>query len=292
VGTLNSSVAQQTQPILNTAKIAQVSPANTNPTLTKGADLANPKRPYANYFRTCTTDAVQGPFAAQYLLGQGIKKVATIHDKKTYGQGLVDAFTVEFKKGGGEIVAAETVGENDKDFATVISKIKPSAPGAIYYGGEYPTAGPLSQQMKAQGLTVPLMGGDGIFDPKYIELAGATANTDLATSVGAPTESTEAGKKFLEQYKAAGYAEPAAAYGGYAYDAAKAIIEAAKTSLKDAKDVKSARDAELTALGKVSFDGVTGKVAFDEFGDTTSKILTVYKVDGGKWMASKTDTFK
>jgi len=62
VGTLNSSVAQQTQPILNTAKIAQVSPANTNPTLTKGADLANPKRPYANYFRTCTTDAVQGPF--------------------------------------------------------------------------------------------------------------------------------------------------------------------------------------------------------------------------------------
>ncbi|HRC65777.1 MAG TPA: branched-chain amino acid ABC transporter substrate-binding protein, partial [Dermatophilaceae bacterium] len=73
---------------------------------------------------------------------------------------------------------------------------------------------------------------------------------------------------------------------------AKAIIEAAKTALKDAKDVKSARTAELTALGKVSFDGVTGKVAFDEFGDTTSKVLTVYKVDGGKWIAAKTDTFK
>ena len=73
---------------------------------------------------------------------------------------------------------------------------------------------------------------------------------------------------------------------------AEAIIEAAKTALKDAKDVKSARTAELTALGKVSFDGVTGKVAFDEFGDTTSKVLTVYKVDGGKWIAAKTDTFK
>jgi branched-chain amino acid transport system substrate-binding protein len=96
--------------------------------------------------------------------------------------------------------------------------------------------------MKAQGLNVPLMGGDGIFDPKYIELAGATATGDLATSVGAPTDSTDAGKKFLDQYKAAGYPEPAAAYGGYAYDAAKAIIEGAKTSLKDAKDVKSARD--------------------------------------------------
>ena len=292
VGTLNSSVAQQTQPVLDAAKIAQVSPANTNPTLTQGADAAAKKRPYANYFRTCTTDAVQGPFAAQFLIGQGIKKVATIHDKKTYGQGLVDAFTVEFKKGGGEVVAAETIGENDKDFSTVISKIKPSAPGAIYYGGEYPQAGPLSQQMKAQGLSIPLMGGDGIFDPKYIELAGATATGDLATSVGAPTESTEAGKKFLDQYKAAGFAEPAAAYGGYAYDAAKAIIEGAKSSLKDAKDVKSARAATLAAIGKVSFDGVTGKVAFDEFGDTTSKILTVYKVDAGKWAPSKTDTFK
>ena len=292
VGTLNSSVAQSTVPVLAAANIAQVSPANTNPSLTQGADAAAKKRPYANYFRTCTTDAVQGPFAAQYLLSVGIKSVATIHDKKTYGQGLVDAFTAEFTKGGGTVVAAETIGEQDKDFSAVISKIKPSAPAAIYYGGEYPTAGPLSQQMKAQGLTIPLMGGDGIFDPKYIELAGATANTDLATSVGAPTESTEAGKKFLEQYKAAGYAEPAAAYGGYAYDAAKAIIEAAKTALKDAKDVKSARTAELTALGKVSFDGVTGKVAFDEFGDTTSKVLTVYKVDGGKWIAAKTDTFK
>ena len=95
-----------------------------------------------------------------------------------------------------------------------------------------------------------------------------------------------------DRYKAAGYPEPAAAYGGYAYDAAKAIIEGAKGSLKDAKDVKSARDATLTSIGKVSFDGVTGKVAFDEFGDTTSKILTVYKVDAGKWAPSKTDTFK
>jgi branched-chain amino acid transport system substrate-binding protein len=292
VGTLNSSVAQQTMPVLAAASIAQVSPANTNPTLTQGADAAAKKRPYPNYFRTCTTDAVQGPFAAQYLLAAGIKSVATIHDKKTYGQGLVDAFTAEFKKGGGTVVAAETIGENDKDFSSVISKIKPAAPAAIYYGGEYPQAGPLSQQMKSQGLSVPLMGGDGIYDPKYVELAGATANGDLSTSVGAPTESTEAGRKFLDQYKAAGFAEPAAAYGGYAYDAAKAIIEAAKTALKDAKDVKSARAAELTALGKVSFDGVTGKVAFDEFGDTTSKILTVYKVDGGKWIASKTDTFK
>ena len=85
-----------------------------------------------------------------------------------------------------------------------MSKVAPSKPQAVYYGGEYPQAGPLSQQMKSAGLNVPLMGGDGIYDPKYIQLAGATSNGDLATSVGAPTESTEAGKKFLADYKAAG----------------------------------------------------------------------------------------
>ena len=292
VGNLNSSVSQQTQPVFSAAKITQISPANTNPSLTKGADTASPKRAYPTYFRTCTTDAVQGPFAAQYLISKGIMKVATIHDKKTYGQGLVDAFSAEFKKGGGTIVAAETINPDESNYQAVVSKVAPSAPQAVYYGGEFPQAGPLSQQMKNAGLNVPLMGGDGIFDPKYIDLAGANATNDLATSVGAPTDSSPAGKKFLSEYQAAGYADPSAAYGGYSYDAATAIITAMKSSLASASDVKSAREATTTAVGKVKFDGVTGKVAFDQFGDTTSKILTVYKVTGGKWVADKTDEFK
>ena len=292
VGNLNSSVSQQTQPVFSSAKITQISPANTNPSLTKGADAASPKRAYPTYFRTCTTDAVQGPFAAQYLISKGIMKVATIHDKKTYGQGLVDAFSAEFKKGGGTIVAAETINPDESNYQAVVSKVAPSAPQAVYYGGEFPQAGPLSQQMKNAGLNVPLMGGDGIFDPKYIELAGANATNDLSTSVGAPTDSTPAGKKFLSEYQAAGYADPSAAYGGYSYDAATAIITAMKASLASASDVKSAREATTAAVGKVRFDGVTGKVAFDEFGDTTSKILTVYKVTGGKWAPDKTDEFK
>ena len=292
VGNLNSSVSQQTQPIFAAAKITQISPANTNPTLTIGADPASPKRAYPTYFRTCTTDAVQGPFAARYLIAQGIKNVATIHDKKAYGQGLVDAFTTEFKKGGGTITAAETINPDESNYQAVVSKVAPSSPQAVYYGGEYPQAGPLSQQMKAAGLNVPLMGGDGIYDPKYIQLAGATSNGDLATSVGAPTDATEAGKKFLSQYQAAGYAEPSAAYGGYSFDAANAIIQALKTSLASASDVKSAREATTAAVGKISFDGVTGKVAFDQYGDSTSKVLTVYKVDAGKWAAAKTDEFK
>jgi len=294
VGNLNSSVSQSTQPVLATAKIVQVSPANTNPSLTQGANFATaPVRTYATYFRTCTTDAVQGPFAARYLFQTAhITKVATINDKKVYGQGLVAAFTKEFKALGGIITDAETVNPDESNFQAVISKVKPTSPNAVYYGGEYPIAGPLSQQMKAAGLNVPLMGGDGIYDPKYVALAGTTANGDLATSVGAPTDSLAAGKKFLADYAAAGYKDPAAAYGAYSFDAANAIINALKVSLKGAADVASVRQATIDAVGKVNFAGVTGPVAFDKFGDSISRVLTVYKVESLKWVPVQTGAFK
>ncbi|UUZ43610.2 branched-chain amino acid ABC transporter substrate-binding protein [Janibacter limosus] len=294
VGTLNSSVAGPVQPILDKAKITMVSPANTNPTLTRGAKPADaPERVYDSYFRTCTTDAIQGPFAARYLYEKaGIKELATVHDKKTYGRGLVDAFSAEYKKLGGKIVAAETINPDEDKFSAVVSSLKAKKPKAVYYGGEYPQAAPLSQQMKAGGPDVPLMGGDGIFSPEFIKLAGKDAAGDLATSVGAPTASLDAGKKFLDDYEAAGYSDPAEAYGAYSYDAATAIIEAMKVSLKDAETVEDARRGTIDAMKDVSFDGVTGKVAFDEYGDTTTRILTVYEVKGGARKDVNTEEFK
>src|SRR5262245_6743709 len=219
VGTLNSSVSQSVQPVLAAAKITQVSPANTNPSLTQGANWkTSPARTYPTYFRTCTTDAIQGPFAARYMFEKaGIKKVATIHDKKAYGQGLVGTFTDEFTKLGGQVVAAQTINPDDVNYQAVISKVKPSGPAAVYYGGEYPQAGPLSQQMKAAGLNVPLMGGDGIFDPKYIGLAGKNSAGDLETSVDTHTDTLDSAKKFVSDYNAAGYKDPYAAYGGYSF---------------------------------------------------------------------------
>ena len=172
----------------------------------------------------------------------------------------------------------------------MITKVKATSPDAVYYGGEYPQAGPLSKQAAAAGLNVPVMGGDGIYDPKFIELGGRDG--DLATSVGAPVDTLESAKAFVEAYKAAGFSEPYAAYGAYSYDAANAIINALKVSLASASDAKSARQATITAMADVSFDGATGKVAFDKFGDSVSRVLTVYKVDGGAWKAEKTGELK
>ena len=292
VGTLNSGVAQAVQPILQAASIAMVSPANTNPALTKGADLAAPKRTYANYFRVCTTDDVQGPFAAQYLFESGVKKLAVINDKKPYGQGLAMAVAKKFKELGGEVVAEETVNKDEDNFSTVIDLIKGKSPEAVYFGTEFQLAGPMSQQMKSKGLNVPLMGGDGIFDAKFIELAGSTANGDLATSVGAPIETLASGKSYLDAYTKAAYKDGYSAYGAYAYDAANAIIASLKTSLASAASADAARAGTVTGLSSVSFDGATGKVGFDQYGDAVAKVLTVYTVDNLKWVAKKTGELK
>jgi branched-chain amino acid transport system substrate-binding protein len=295
VGTLNSSVAQTVIPVLDKSNIVQVSPANTNPSLTQGANFATaPARPNKNYFRVCTTDSVQGPFAAQYMYNTAkFTKVATVSDQKTYGAGLVAAFTAEFKKLGGTIVTAQTVNPDDKKFPGVISKVAQAKPQAVYYGGEFPQAGPLSNQMKAAGLNVPLMGGDGIFDPNYIKLAGAKSDGDLATSVGAPVESLDSAKQFVTDYAAGGYKDPYGAYGAYAYDAANAIINALKTSLsgKDKVD-DSVRQATIQAMSSVSFAGATGDVGFDQYGDAKAKLLTVYKVTSGAWAPEKTGTLQ
>ncbi len=293
IGTLNSSVAQNVQPVLADKNIAQVSPANTNPTLTRGESFLDaPKRQFDTYFRVCATDDVQGPFAANYLVNKaGKKKVAIITDGKTYGDGLAAEFKKQLETLGGTVVAQEKVGEKDTDFSGVIAKVLPSAPEVVYYGGEYPAAGPLSKQMKDAGLNVPVFGGDGIFDGKFIELGGKEG--DLATSVGAPTESLDSAKAFIQAYEAKNYSEEYSAYGAFSYDSANALIGALATTLGDSGTWgEDQREKLLENLGKYSESGATGDVEFDEYGDSTNKLLTVYQVTGGKWNPAETGTFE
>jgi branched-chain amino acid transport system substrate-binding protein len=296
VGPLNSSVAESMQKVFDDAKLVEVSPANTNPALTQGTKWngGEKARPYKSYFRTATTDAIQGPFAAQYVYNDAKKKsVYVIDDKKTYGAGLAATFTDEFKKLGGKVVGTQHIDPDTKDFSAVATQVKSSGADVVYYGGEYPQAGPLSKQIKAAGAKIPLVGGDGIYSADFIKLAGASGTGDLATSVGAPVEDLPSAKEFVASYKAAGYKEAYEAYGGYSYDSGWAIIEAVKKVVEDndGKLPDDARAKVTEAMQGVSFDGVTGKVSFDEYGDATNKQLTVYSVEGGTWKPVKSGTY-
>ncbi|MEU8570086.1 branched-chain amino acid ABC transporter substrate-binding protein [Streptomyces pathocidini] len=287
VGPLNSSVAQSMQKIFDNAKLAEVSPANTAPELTQGKDWQTgaKKRQFGSYFRTSTTDAVQGPFAAQYLFNEAkIKKAFVIDDQKTYGAGLAKTFTQEFKKLGGKVVGTDKVEPEERDFNAVVSKVKSSGAEAVYYGGEYPAAGPLSQQLKDSGAKIPLMGGDGMKSDDFIKL-NKNSEGDLGTSVGEPVEVLESAKKFVKDYNAENYADPYETYGGYSYDAGWCIIQAVKKVVQDndGKLPEDARAQVVEAMNEVNFNGVTGTVAFDEYGDTTNKTMTVYKVQQKVW---------
>ena len=287
VGPLNSNIAESMQKVFAGANMLQVSPANTNPALSQGQNWngGKKKRTYKTYFRTCTTDAVQGPFAADYFYKErGIKNVFVVDDKKTYGAGLASTFKSQFTKLGGKVVGTDHVNPESKDFSAVVTKIKAAKPDLVYYGGEYPAGGPLSKQLKAVGVKAPVAGGDALMTPEFVKLAGGKNDGDFATSVGLPIEQLDSAKAFISNYEKAGYKDPYETYGGYAYDATWAIIEAVKKVVddNDGKLPDDARAKVTEAAQDVSFDGVTGKVSFDEYGDTTNKQITVYEVKKGK----------
>ncbi len=232
VGPLNSSVAKSVAPVLSQANLAEISPANSNTDLTGRGALATggtQTRPYKSYFRVVATDDIQGPFAAQFAVNTlGKKKIAIVHDKKAYGQGLAEAFAKEATKDGATVLPTETINPGDKDFSAVITKLKAQSPDFLFYGGEYPEASLLTKQMKAAGLNIPLMGGDGVQADDFLKIAGAAAEGDFATALGAPTDALDSAKTFLADYAAQSYTEPVGPYGAYAYDAANAHHQGAR----------------------------------------------------------------
>jgi branched-chain amino acid transport system substrate-binding protein len=297
VGPLNSGVAQSMLQVFASADMAQISPSNTNPELTQGKNWqTDKKRPYPTYFRTATTDELQGSFAAGYAFNKlKKKKVFVVDDKQTYGAGLAKIFADQFKKLGGNVVSTDHVNTGDKDFGSLVTKIKNSGADLLYYGGQYDESALITKQMKDGNVNIPLFGGDGMFASTYIETAGAASEGDLATAIGVPADTLPAAKTFIETYKAKGYKGDYGAYGAYAYDATTAIIKAVKAAV-DANngevpsDINKLRSTVVDEVQKSDFEGISGKVAFDEYGDTTNKQLTVYQVEKGAWKAVETGT--
>jgi len=265
MGHLNSGVTRVAVKIYNQAGIVQVSPANT-------------------------ADSVQGPAAADYAFKVAGKKTAFVVDDATvYGTGLADEWAKQFETNGGKVAGREKTTDKDTDFKALVTLIKSSGAEIVYYGGIYNSGALLSKQMKEGGVNVPLMGGDGIFDPEYIKLAGAAnATGDFATSVGLPLADLPNGQEFQAAFKAKFPGEDIAAYDAYSFDAAnviiKAIVQVAKDLGADKLTTTEGKAAIVAAVAKSSFEGVTGKVEFDAKGDTTNKAITVYSVGAdGVW---------
>lgn len=308
VGPFNSNVAKAEMPITNQAPLAQISPANTNPCLTKGAsddpadcggsnNLISTLRPTGkvNYFRIATTDDHQGPAGADYLYNmQHYKKVYVIDDAETYGIGIANSFSREWQKLGGTLLGRSSEPSTTTSYVSLLTSIATKNPDVIYFGGLNSTGGDLIRQQLLQvpGLTTtPLGGGDGLVTSDFASAIpnskggsayGTVATVDIASVKGSTASN------FIQQYDAAYGASNFGAYSAAAYDCANIIIQAIKTALangaktpqnsSDTAGAMSFRTAVINAVQNISFEGVLGHQGFDANGDTTNRVITIYKV--------------
>ena len=295
IGTYNSGAAKVSIPINNRAHLAQITPANTYPGLTKkrGAAPGEPEiyRPmgFVNYFRPVPADDIQGAVGAKWAKRLGAKKVYILNDQELYGKGIADVFEATAKRIGLPVVANEGIDWKQPDQKPVLTKIRASGADLIYMGGVIETgAQVIIRQMKEVGLVAPrvrFVGPDGLLEEELLK--GATCDAALAaemrvTFAGLPFEKMRGvGAKTYETYKAKSGKEPTS-YALYAVEAARVAIDGirrAAAAIERAKDVAEKREAVRKAIASIkNFDGINGKWSFDENGDVDYETMSGFKV--------------
>jgi branched-chain amino acid transport system substrate-binding protein len=208
-------------------------------------------------FRTAAMGEVQGRAGSMLVQNLGKKKVALITLKNDFGQALAAGFKEGAAKLGLQVVNEYEYGMQDRQFGALVSKVKSDNPDVIYASGYYFTAGPLVSQLRAAGITAPIIGQEGYDSDKFIEIAGAAAEgTYLTTSLDRDSDSA-ATKSFIADFrKATGTNADMVAAG--TYTATSVLIEGLKkTGGKGGEALKS-------ALATGTFDTPIGKLAFND----------------------------
>jgi branched-chain amino acid transport system substrate-binding protein len=284
VGPFNSNVAQAEIPVSNDAGLALVSPSNTADGLTIGEAAKKLRTTHPDeitYFRVCTRDSNQGAAGASLAKSLGFKKAYVVDDNETYGKGLADVFAKDFAANGGKILGHDHLTKNQQDFKALLTKIKATNPDVVYFGGVTATGGGLlRRQMGDAGMSnVPYIGGDGISDTEFLKDAGSLANNSYYTVAAPNTAKLASAQAFNKEYKAK-FGQDPGAYSASAYAAALVIINAVKEAqahggVTRANVLKYVRETKGLA-------SPIGPVGFDKNGDTTSPVISEYKIVGGK----------
>jgi branched-chain amino acid transport system substrate-binding protein len=262
VGHFNSGVTIPASDVYLDNNIVMVTPSATNPALTeKGSKW--------NVFRTCGRDDQQGDVAAKFIAAAfRDKKIAVLHDKTTYGRGLADATIASLAKSGVKPVLYEGVNAGEKDYLAIVSNVKATGADVVYWGGTYPEGGLIRRQMSDQGVTAPMMGGDGLADSEFAAISGPAAEGTLMTFGSDPTKKPSAAA-IVKEFMAKSF-DPQA-YTLYSYAAVQVLAQAAEA----AKSTDPKKMAEVMHSGK-PFHTVLGDLAYDKKGDLIESDYVMY----------------
>lgn len=286
VGTFNSGCAKIIVPILNRASLGMVSPANTNPGLTKKWDPGEPNKYYPtgkrNYARVVATDDIQGPADAMWAKSLGIKKVYVLNDKQTYGFGVASTFRSAAKKLGLQVVGFKGWDAKQSSYEALANAIKASGATGVFLGGIACNNGAkLMQDIKAVNPKIKLLMPDGFSDPTA---NGAVANGAYISVAGQPPQGLKGeGAKFVKSFgKQIGTTpNPYAAYGAQSMDVMLQAI---------AKGGGDRARTTAALFGLTVTNGFLGTFTINAEGDTNLTPITVYRQAGKKLVPVKTLT--
>ncbi|WDP91459.1 MAG: ABC transporter substrate-binding protein [Desulfobacter sp.] len=251
--------------IFQEAGIPYISAYGIHPDITKAGNYV---------FRTSFLGEIQGRAGAK-LVGDtlGKKRVVIITLKNDFGKSLAAGFKEKAGDFGITIVNEYEYSIKDRQFGAIVAKVKADRPDAIYASGYYFTAGPLVSQLRASGVTVPVIGQEGYDSQKFIEIAGKAAEgVIITTSLDRDSNEPET-RDFIKSFEEmAGFkADMVAASSHTAVKVAALAIENAK-SLDPAK----IRDAIAATHLKVS----TGTIKFNGLGEVMKNVQNQVVKDG------------
>lgn len=282
------------------AGIVQVSPASSSPTLTA---LGKDGKTNGVFFRTITSDALQGTAAAKYAIDQGLKKLAVIHVNNDFGVNMVKEFADAYKKLGGTITSTTPYNEKQASYSAEASAAMAGEPEALYLVS-YPVDGAtIARAWISGGGAQKFLLNDGMNSAEFIDAVGAQYLSEAyGTSSG--TSKTASTDYFYGAYEAfSGGIKPDAPAADRSYDAGAIVALAiAKAGKGDAAAIKAAIPEVVSAKGEpvhagkeefakalalikdgkpVKYEGVIGPVSFDQYGDITGP-FRLWKIKDGK----------
>lgn len=282
------------------AGVVQVSPASSSPTLT---ELGRQGKTNGVFFRTITSDALQGTAAAKYALDQGLKKIAIIHVNNDFGVNIVREFSAAYTKLGGTITSTTPYNEQQVSYSAEASAAMAGEPEALYLVSTPVDGATIARAWISGGGAQKLLLNDGMNSADFIDSVGAQyLNDAYGTSSG--TSKTASTDYFYGAYEAfSGGIKPDAPAADRSYDAGAIVALAiAKAGKADAAAIKAAipqvvaeggtpihagkaefaKALQLIKDGKpIKYEGVIGPVSFDQYGDITGP-FRLWRIQDGK----------
>jgi len=248
--------------------ILEISPASTNPKYTDEGSW--------NTFRVCGRDDDQGKVAGDYLASHfKNEKIAILNDNSAYGKGLADETQKALHAAGGQEVLATAYTPGEKDYSSLVSRLKQAGVTVIYVGGYHTEAGLIIRQAKEQGLKATLVGGDALVTNEFWQIAGDAGAGTLMTFPPDPRLMKTAAD-VVKEFKAKKI-DPEG-YVLYTYAAIQVWADAVKkVGSTDPKKVAAA----LKASG--NWPTVVGPVNFDKKGDITGGGYVLYVWKNGSY---------